>query len=145
MNVRGQTAVEYLITTSFLLVITGIIFAYALFIYTDSTASSTGRSAVSTIVNAVDQTYALGPNNIIYTETEIPPNVFDVFSQTNADNNVTAFVIRLKTSAGISDVAKSARTLFVLDAAAQGALKVQGRYRVKVSWPEGQDIRVSLG
>lgn len=132
MKPKGQTAVEYLVTTSFLLIITGIIFAYALFIYTDSTVTSTARSAVSTIVNTIDQVRALGPENVLYTEAEIPPNVFSVSYQDNPDSNVTQLILKLQTAGGLSDIVKTAKGTFTLDAVAQCMLAKQGRYKIKV-------------
>ncbi len=144
MEKKGQTAVEYLVTTSFLLVVTGIIFAYALFIYTDSTVTSTAKSAVSSIVNTVDQAQALGPENVLYTEVEIPANVYDATYFTNPDQNVTVFVLRLQTSAGLSDVARNAKGIFLVDDAALCMLKHQGRYKVRVAWLGGDRTKVCV-
>lgn len=159
MNSKGQSAVEYLIITSFLLVITGIIFAYSLFIYTDSVSSSTANNAVNSIVNTVDQVYALGPGSSLFVNVDIPQNISDLQllqlpegeagcympSDNPAPNQVacqkTALIFKLSTSAGISDIAKSAKGLFEFFGDTQGnpgktslALKRQGRYSLKVSW-----------
>lgn len=139
MGRKGQSAVEYLVTTSFLLIITGIIFAYALFIYTDSTSTSTAKSAVITIVNTVDQVQALGPENVLYTEVEIPANVYDASFFDNPDKNVTVFVLRIQTSAGLSDVARNAKGIFWVDDTTLCMLKRQGRYKVRVAWLGGDE------
>jgi hypothetical protein len=139
--------VEYLITTSFLLLVTGIIFAYALFIYTDSTDRSTANSAVSTIVNTIDQVLALGPENVLYTEVEIPKNVDSILTEDSSINSVTAFVIKLQTSSGITEISRTAKGLFTVDDTAKCMLQKQGRYTVRVAWlpPNGPKVCVDNG
>lgn len=149
MNSRGQSAVEYLIITSFLLVITGIIFAYSLFIYTDSVSSSTANNAVNSIVNTVDQVYALGPGSTLFVEINIPQNISNLELKNLPEPCIppptsllpgqtrcikTAMILKLSTSGGVSDVAKSAKGLFEFSGPTETALKKQGHYFVKVSW-----------
>ncbi|MBU0636073.1 pilus assembly protein, partial [Candidatus Micrarchaeota archaeon] len=130
MNQKGQTAVEYLITTSFLLLITGIIFAYGLFIYTDSVASSTARTAVSSIVNTINQVYALGPGTALFISVDIPQNIGDIKIESTSSHS--ALVFQLQTSGGLSDISETAKTTFEFSGPTENDLKQEGRYPLKV-------------
>ncbi len=152
MKTTAQTAVEYLLITSFLLVITGIIFAYSLFIYSDSVAQSTANSAVASIVNAVDQVYALGQGSTLFFEVDVPQNINNVQLIRLPPNCVTlnnctktALVLKLQTSGGVADIVKSAKGEFKFviygpytdnneNDATLLALKRQGHYFLKAYW-----------
>ncbi|MDO8625151.1 MAG: hypothetical protein Q7R47_03640, partial [Candidatus Diapherotrites archaeon] len=73
--------IEYLLVTSFLLVASGLIFAYATNNYQQSASTGLARGAVTSIVNAAEQTYALGDGSVIFIEVEIPSNITDVKMQ----------------------------------------------------------------
>jgi len=74
-SLAAQTAIEYLLLTSFLLVATGLIFAYASTNYQDATNSSMAQQELSTIVNAAEQTYALGEGSVLFVDIETPSSV----------------------------------------------------------------------
>jgi|GEM_PF-6163536 len=78
MALRGQSSVEYLMITTFLLLVVSIIFAYATSNYQQASDTSLAKSALSRIVNIADQTYALGEGSQLFIEVEIPPNLTEV-------------------------------------------------------------------
>jgi len=80
-NAKAQIAIEYLILTSFLLLASGLIFAYAQSSYTQNSQVGLTKGAVSTIVNAADQTYALGEGSVLFVEIESPPKMLEVLTQ----------------------------------------------------------------
>jgi hypothetical protein len=63
---------EYLLLTSFLLVASGLIFAYANSSYSQALNLGLAKSAVGGIVNAADQTYALGRGSVMFLEIDTP-------------------------------------------------------------------------
>lgn len=136
MNQNGQTSVEYLITTSFLLVITGIIFAYGLFIYTDTVANSTANSAVSGIINAVNQVYALGPGSVLFITVDTPRNVHRVFTENSETTNRTALVFELQGTGGLTQISETSQTRFDFYNSdwTLGQIQKEGRYPLKVFW-----------
>ncbi len=77
-NRSAQTAVEYLLLTSFLLIASGLIFAYTTTNYQESANIGLAKGAVSGIVNVADQTYALGEGSVLFFEVESPPNMTEV-------------------------------------------------------------------
>jgi hypothetical protein len=71
----AQSAVEYLMVTSFLLVATGLIFAYSSTNYQQATNSTMAKNEVTSIVNTVEQAYSLGEGTVLYVDVETPPLV----------------------------------------------------------------------
>lgn len=128
---KGQAAVEYLISTSFLLMVTTIIFVYAIFVYGDSAAASSASTSATTIVSTVNQVNVLGPETVLYNEVAIPANVQDVRIEDR--NGKSQLVIELKTSAGITQISKTANGFFAWGSALTPTLlKSEGRYPIRV-------------
>lgn len=135
LNRKGQASLEYLLTTSFLLMVTGIIFSYALFVYGDTVSNSTANTAVQTIINTVDQVYALGPETVLFVDVDLPNNIQQALTQDAPQQ--TALVLKLQSSAGLADVIGYSKTHFSMTPLTTQALQREGRYRLKVFWNNG--------
>ncbi|MBN2127544.1 MAG: hypothetical protein JW703_04090 [Candidatus Diapherotrites archaeon] len=74
---RGQTSVEYLVLSSFLLLVAGILFIYSFNSVTDATVFVNARSSVELLGNAADNVSALGNNSQKIVDIELPEGVND--------------------------------------------------------------------
>lgn len=134
MNSFGQVATEYLITTTFLLIVIVIIFAFSSTLYTETVNTHTASIAVDTMTTALDQVRALGPNSNIFVEVEIPSGVFDMNIQSDVNQTVSAVVLRLQSTSGLKQIAKSTKGPSLTDPITKCILAKQGRYPLKVFW-----------
>ena len=60
---KGQVSTEYITIVGFLLAVVGIMAAYALVTYNESTKLSQVQSALMKLKNSSENTYAFGPGN----------------------------------------------------------------------------------
>ena len=71
-NSRAQVATEYLIITGFMLTVVTISFAFAYVSYVQSTTSAQASDALQSIVNGINEVYALGEGNQLLVDIYIP-------------------------------------------------------------------------
>ncbi len=95
---KGQIALEYVTTYGFLLVIVGIMFAYAFINFNESMKRSKADTAVELLAQSADQVYALGPGNVVYVEIDVPQGVQSIEYYGRHVN------LRMVTLAGTTDV-----------------------------------------
>lgn len=134
MHSLGQVATEYLITTTFLLVVIVIIFAFSSTFYTETVNTHTASIAVETMATALDQVRALGPNSTLSVEVEIPPGVFDMNIQSDTNQTISAVVLRLQSTGGLKPITKSTKGPSLTDPITKCILAKQGRYPLKIFW-----------
>ncbi|MDP2666414.1 MAG: hypothetical protein Q8P05_02860 [Candidatus Diapherotrites archaeon] len=75
---RGQVGFEYLIFTTFLLIVVVILFAYAFTIYSQSIQLVQTQAAVDSLSSAVDFVYAKGPGNSILLNITLPQGLSEL-------------------------------------------------------------------
>jgi len=69
---KGQIALEYIILTAFILVAVTIIFAISFMTYTQYTHVAKARDTMAKMASAVDNIYARGIGNRLFTDLSIP-------------------------------------------------------------------------
>ena len=72
---RGQVGLEYLVLVSFLLVIIGFVFSYALTSYQMNSDVANMKAAVDSLASSANQVYALGPGNVMYAQVVLSENI----------------------------------------------------------------------
>jgi uncharacterized protein (UPF0333 family) len=70
--VKGQVALEYVLTTAFLLLVIGIVFYISMINYSETIALSKAQNAVKTISAGAEYVYALGPGNVVFVSIDLP-------------------------------------------------------------------------
>jgi len=95
---RGQISIEYLVLTGFLLIIVGVMIAFALFSFNESSNLVKAESAIIEIVNQSNWVASLGDGSRVFFEIEVPEGV-----QSFQINNKQVRMV-LNTSAGNTDV-----------------------------------------
>ena len=146
MKSKGQAAIESLMTTVFLMTVSSVVFAYAVFYYFDNVSSTTAQSAVQKIIGMVDSVYAQGVGNSQLKLVQMLGGIFDIYAQDTADFNRAAWVIELQKPAGISSFSKTAQTRFVFPSTQTlFALKTEGYYPILVRWrAPTKDIEICI-
>jgi hypothetical protein len=69
---RGQVGTEYLILTAFMLTVVTIAFSYAYYTYSLSTTAAQASDALQSVVNGVNEVYALGEGNQLLIDIYLP-------------------------------------------------------------------------
>ncbi len=68
-------ALEYVLTTAFLLLVIGIIFYISMVNYSQTIALSKTQNAVKTISTGAEYVYALGPGNVVFVSIDLPSGI----------------------------------------------------------------------
>jgi hypothetical protein len=84
MNARAQVGLEYLVFTSFLLLVSAILFGYAFISYSTSVQTIQTQKAVDDVASAVDFVYAKGPGNTVLLDVQLPSGL----TEFRVDQNV---------------------------------------------------------
>lgn len=84
MNGRAQVGLEYLVFTSFLLLVSAILFGYAFVSYSTSVQTIQTQKAVDDVAAAVDFVYAKGPGNTVILDVQLPAGL----TEFRVDQNV---------------------------------------------------------
>ena len=94
----AQVSIEYLAITVFLLIVSGIIFGFALYFFNENTAIAQAQDAVTKIANHANLVASQGDGSRVFFEVEIPQNVqsFEVKNK--------AVHMSIQTSTGLNDV-----------------------------------------
>ena len=84
MNTHAQIGLEYLVFTSFLLLVAVILFAYSFTTYSTSLQLVQTQGAVDAVASAVDFVYAKGPGNTVVVNVKLPAGL----TEFRVDQNV---------------------------------------------------------
>lgn len=95
---RGQVSVEYLVLTGFLLMIVGVMIAFALFSFNESSNLVKAEGSVIEIINQSNWVASLGNGSKVFFEIEVPEGV-----QSFEINNKQVRLV-LTTASGDTDI-----------------------------------------
>lgn len=124
MGQKGQVSVEYLVMSTFLLLVVGVLSAYAFFNYDQAVKLDMAQHSTDLLGEVADQAYALGTGTVLFAEIELP---YGIESYAVSENEVK-FV--LKAFGGSSDI--YAKT--TADLNADSVLPTSAaRHRIRVS------------
>lgn len=135
---RGQSAVEYLLVFSAVLIVFGVVTLGQMISPAKESARDTlrlsqARSAVDMIANAIDTVYANGPGAVKSVSFHM-----DGSWTLQLDNVKNKLRITVETSAGSKDLEANLR--YEIDNHHSVAGIVAGAYTVIVEWPEGSRL-----
>jgi uncharacterized protein (UPF0333 family) len=95
---RGQVGFEYLTFTAFLLLVTGVLFAYSYISYSTTVQLVQTQAVVDDVASAVDFVYAKGPGNSVLVDIKLPAGL----SEFRTDRN--AVIITVQQPGGTSNI-----------------------------------------
>lgn len=72
---KAQIALEYITITAFMLIVTGILFGFALLMFNESTGLAQADAAVAEIADQANWVASLGDGSKVYFEVTLPNNV----------------------------------------------------------------------
>jgi len=125
----GQVSLEYLVLIGIVLIFIAIASTFAFIAYYDSIYSYQMRSAALTLKEAANNAYALGPDNNLFVDIMLPP---DITSARAAGNEI----IFVRNVAG-----GSSESAIIVDANVSGNLPTtSGFNRIKVSVVDGNVV-----
>ncbi|PIN85577.1 MAG: hypothetical protein COV47_01400 [Candidatus Diapherotrites archaeon CG11_big_fil_rev_8_21_14_0_20_37_9] len=95
---KAQVSIEYLTITAFLLIVSGLVFGFALFSFNENASIAKADDSVTTIVNNANLVASQGNGSKIFFEIDVPPNV------TSFEINGKSVTMAVNTSLGSGDM-----------------------------------------
>ncbi len=132
---RGQLSIEYLVITSFILVISGVLFGFSLFTFNENAGLSQAKEAVSAVVTHANLVASLGEGSKVYFNADLPDGVSS-FSVSGTAVNLVASIGGKTTT--VYDYTKASITPAVLSS-------VKGRQSLSASFIDGNVVIANAG
>lgn len=135
---RGQSAVEYMLVFSTVLILVASVSVLQMLNPTtdaarDSLYLSQARSAADAIAGAIDTVYTNGPGSVNSVSFQM-----DVSWDMELDNVENKLIIKVETSTGVENIADNLR--YAVDNSHSLSDITTGTYTVIVEWPEDSGI-----